>query len=219
MLKSVTWSKLLQSCSLEECVDSLLFDNGTVLASVESDTGIRVSIMVFGEIRLWYKGKLYCRAAAFPEELIDAIKHATNYSEIKDFSIADGTWFEVRVWNRDEYIDSDIWESAISEKTPADLREELIDYVTTSHPELFEEKDTMMTTTKTFVVTCNDDYDKSSVTTYKSDDKNDRKRFAILSSVIEDIKTPTTISDEEDDVVDLYKAIDNLRTALDNAGY
>ena len=87
-----------------------------------------------------------------------------------------------------------------------------------SYPELFEEKDTM-TTTKTFVVTCDDDYDKSSVTTYKSDDKNDRKRFAILSSVIEDIKPPVTISDEEDDVVDLYKAIDNFRTALNNAGY
>ena len=131
MLKSVTRSELSHPYSLEECVNSLLFDNGTMITSIESDTGILVYIMVFGEIRLWYKGKLYCYANAFPEELIDAIKHATNYSEIKDFSIADGTWFEVRVSNGNKYIGSDIWESTISEKTPADLREELIDYVTT----------------------------------------------------------------------------------------
>lgn len=219
MLKSVTWSELLHPYPLEECVDSLLFDHGTILASVKSDTGICVNITVVGEVRIRYKGNLYRHADTFPEELIDAIKRATRYSEIKDFSIDDGNWFEVQVWNGNDCIDADVWESAISEETPADLREELIDYVTTSYPELFKEKDTMATTTKTFVVTCNDDYDKSSVTTYKSDDKNDRKRFAILSSVIEDIKTPATISDEEDDVVDLYRAIDNLRTALDNAGY
>lgn len=219
MLKSVAWGELLHPYPLEECVDSLLFDYDTILASVKSDTGICVNITVAGEVGIWYKGNLYRYADTFPEELIDAIKHATKYGEIKDFSIDNNNWFEVQVWNGNDCIDADIWESAISEETPADLRKKLIDYVTTRHPELFEEKDTMMTTTKTFVVTCNDDYDKSSVTTYKSDGKNDRKRFAILSSVIEDIKPPVTISDEEDDVVDLYKAIDNLRTALNNAGY
>lgn len=117
--------------NLNNCVDSLLLPEGSVIATMEipcqSNHSVICQLHVVGEVKIEFKGELYTSLEDFPDELIQAIK---NNEEKESYFIHNNNWFELlySLYDSDGNLiveDADVWESPIiSVET---LRTELLD--------------------------------------------------------------------------------------------
>lgn len=118
--------------NLNECVDSLLFDDETI-AELETKQ-YTVTVEVIGDIRLFYKGQLYKCAANYPDELVKLLKSGKAY-ENKDLEIWDNNWFEIDIYeltknNKRELINDEVLDSIdISTITKDDLKDYMSKYL------------------------------------------------------------------------------------------
>ena len=95
---------------LTKYVDSILFDSGTEIAKAiftcNGET-LEVSLQVFGDVSVPYKGKVYHKPSEFPEELFELMKNNKFNTGIKKYYI---NWFEFLIngefedWEFEEYL-------------------------------------------------------------------------------------------------------------------
>lgn len=84
--------------NLKQYTDSMLFDSGTVVASLDcevNDHRIEIFLEVRGEVKIDYKGSRYRYPSDFPSELKEQIK--TNpfwFTDTEDLEIDMNNWFE-----------------------------------------------------------------------------------------------------------------------------
>lgn len=77
----MNFEKLLLTINLEECIDSMLFDENTVIAEYKEDD-IYLSIIVDGKINFDYKGINYTSAKKYTDEIRNLIKNNGIFSDI-----------------------------------------------------------------------------------------------------------------------------------------
>ena len=128
--------------NLKEYTDSLLFDYETI-AELETKE-YTVTIEVFGDIRLYYKGRLYKSAAKYPEELIRLLKSDKAY-ENQDLEICNNNWFEIDIYeltenNQKELVNDEVlYNIDISKITKDELKHYMSNYLK-DYLELCEEE-------------------------------------------------------------------------------
>lgn len=112
--------------NLNECIDSLLFDDETIAQLNTKE--YMVTIEVIGDIRLFFKGQLYKSAANYPDELVKLLKSGKAY-ENENLEICDNNWFEINIYestknNEKELINDEILDDIdISKITKDDLKQ------------------------------------------------------------------------------------------------
>ena len=77
---------------IEKCIDSMLFDSGTQIATYGTPDD-HVSLDVWGEVRVSYDGETFRRASDMPQELLDKFKG--DYWDDDEIYIGDNNWFSV----------------------------------------------------------------------------------------------------------------------------
>lgn len=136
------WKELEVNVPLEECKDSLLFNQGDIIVSLSSTNGIEVYIGVVGDVRLFYNDEVYRYPDNYPEEITNALKDGTFCQLEADgvVEVINNNWFEVFVKKNGNFINSDVWESTLDDIGEAKLKAMLVDYIESSYPELCEPK-------------------------------------------------------------------------------
>lgn len=118
--------------NLNECIDSLLFDD-TTIAKLETKEYM-VTIEVIGDIRLFFKGQLYKCAASYPDELVELLKSGKAY-ENQDLEICGNNWFEIDIYevtknHERELINDEVLDDIdISTITKDDLKQYMFKYL------------------------------------------------------------------------------------------
>lgn len=137
----MTWNNIEINVPLTECYDSLLFDAGDIIATLESSNGVCASIVVRGEIRIAYQDEIYRYPSNYPDKLTQAIKDRTIGQLERDgiVEVLNNNWYEIIVEKNDEHICDDVWEMVLNVVTDDKLRDEIIDYVETSCPDILSE--------------------------------------------------------------------------------
>ena len=79
----------------KKLTDSLLIDSGQI-AFEGTYKGVRVAVVVCGEVRLVWKGEVYKTASQYPEDLEKAIR--THRFEKQGGEIGANNWYELRVY-------------------------------------------------------------------------------------------------------------------------
>lgn len=123
---------------LSQYVDSILFDSGTSIAELnvkgEDGTLVNICLEVRGEVEISFFGNTYRSPSEFPEALVDLIKKERLYYLHSDIEIEDNNWFEFiyLVQNKKKniyYSDGVICECDISELTPDDILQTMMDII------------------------------------------------------------------------------------------
>lgn len=139
------WGELKLHQILEDCKDSLLFDDGTLIAEIASlDNRYRAGIFVRGCVRIYYKGERYDWPSKFPTEIIEAIRNNT-LNNLEEFDIINNNWYEIEVYDNVGYIDGDCWEASLDDYTVEKLRNEMTQYldeVVSAYEEIHDENST-----------------------------------------------------------------------------
>lgn len=80
-------------------------------------------------------------ARNYPDELTQAIKDGTIGQLERDgiVEVLNNNWYEIIVEKNCEHICDDVWEMVLDAVTDNKLRDEIIDYVETSCPELVKD--------------------------------------------------------------------------------
>lgn len=118
--------------NLNECIDSLLFDD-TTIAQLETKEYI-VRIEVIGDIRIFYKGNLYKCSGNFPNELKEIIRSG-NILEHDEIEVVDNNWFEIDIYevtknHESELINDEVLDDIdISAITKDDLKQYMFKYL------------------------------------------------------------------------------------------
>lgn len=80
--------------STESINDSMLIDSDTTIAYIELDNNEEATIMVRGDVKVWFNDELYKRPSDFPDELRNVFIDGTaDYDE--RVSISNNNWFEI----------------------------------------------------------------------------------------------------------------------------
>lgn len=115
---------------LTECVDSMLYDSGTVIASGEfvcDGMEYSIDLMVTGHVCIIFDGVKYKCPSKFPERVKEIIKQGKLFDS-DEVEVVENNWFEYVV-NVDGYSEGFIFEGDLAEYTPQELKEEMIEIV------------------------------------------------------------------------------------------
>lgn len=86
--------KFEQFKNIEDIVDSLQLDSGTVIARLTLDDGSSATLEVRGEVRVEFDGDIYYEPSDFPQELQDIIAEGKAYDDDR-VRVGDNNWFEL----------------------------------------------------------------------------------------------------------------------------
>lgn len=120
------------SVDINECKESLLFDNETI-ATLDVDK-YRVTIEVHGAKRIIFKNQVYKSAYNYPDELKEIIKRG-NYFNNNDIEFVDNNWFEIDVYEKDttdnmyELTHDEVLEIDIHTLTTETLKQYMINHL------------------------------------------------------------------------------------------
>ena len=135
----MTWKNIDIKIPLKDCIDSLLFNEGEIIATIESENNTaKITVCVAGETKIRYNGETYRYADKFPEELINAIKtgEVWKWEENGKVEIFESNWFEFNVSNNNEVIDATVWNEDFSNMTDQQFANSLTGYYDQCYPEI-----------------------------------------------------------------------------------
>lgn len=129
--------------NLSKYVDSMLFDSGAVIATLNYDNeelgenevhDISVSLEVAGKVKVIYKDSTYTEPSEFPEELREKIRstefwdvYAPDDENEGDIYVDFNNWFELIYTIDGSYTDRIMFEEDISKYTPEKLKLKIIE--------------------------------------------------------------------------------------------
>lgn len=121
--------------NLSQYIDSMLFDSGECIATMECelDNGdlCTISLEVRGEVKVYFDGELYKYPSDFPPVLKELIETNPGCWDEEDYVYVDeNNWFEYMFTIKDntyQYTDGIMCEWDISKGTPEDIKKEMIE--------------------------------------------------------------------------------------------
>lgn len=129
MKNKIDYSKIEFKCGdLTEYTDSLLFDTGETIATLEYKNFLIV-IDVTGEKKIYFNDEVYTQAFDYPDELIENIKNGHIYDYQEDCYLEDNNWFDVVIFKNKCYIYDEVFEEDLCQLTPEKLKKIMIDYL------------------------------------------------------------------------------------------
>jgi hypothetical protein len=105
---------------LKKYTDSMLFDSGTIIASMQCEYKghvINVDLKVCGYVTVDYKGDRYRYPSEFPQELKEQIKVSPNWWENEETCVHENNWFEYiynNTFDNKTYSDGILFEDDLS---------------------------------------------------------------------------------------------------------
>lgn len=119
--------KLQVYVNLCDCIDSMLFDSGTVIARYgTADT--HVKLCVAGSVSVFYDHSIYFSASEMPEELLTMFKDGTVW-ESDNVSVNLNNWFAVCYVEHGIVTDDEVYESDIAKMTVDELEASLAEWL------------------------------------------------------------------------------------------
>lgn len=118
---------------LKEMVDSILFDSGTVIATIECRKGnkkVCMELRVAGYVSIIYKEQSYHTAFEFPKKLKEIIKNDPQWWEHRDIILINNNWFEYIYdyhHNGEKWSDGILEESDLTKMTEDELKNEMLE--------------------------------------------------------------------------------------------
>lgn len=126
MLATINKWELFEN--LEDCIDSLLFDSGTIITSGEFDIdGVvyNIDLVVAGRVSVIFDDYRYDCPSEFPARLRQLIADGYGYDDSGEVEIESNNWFEY-VISVDNYTESFVIETDLTKYTPQQLKEEML---------------------------------------------------------------------------------------------
>lgn len=126
-MKDIVWKNLEIRTPLADCKDSMLFDSGTDIVSLEDkNQEYCLRVTVLGETCIRFKDQIYRFASDFPQELVDMIESGEIYSESNTAAeVLSSNWYSAGFFYNGAFIDDIIYDRNISELLEVELIEDL----------------------------------------------------------------------------------------------
>ena len=115
---------------LTECVSSMLYDWGTVIATGEfvcEGVEYIINLTVVGHACIIFEGVKYKCPSKFPERVKEIIKQGKLFDS-DEVEVVEYNWFEYVV-NVDGYSEGFLFEGDLTKYTPEELKEEMFEIV------------------------------------------------------------------------------------------
>lgn len=119
---------------LSKFKDSMLFDSGTIIATIECEYNehiVQMDLKVCGYVKVYYKGDCYRYPSEFPQELKEIIKENPNgWNYVDDnIEVCENNWFEyifTESFEGHSYSDGIMFEDDLSKYSEEELKEDMI---------------------------------------------------------------------------------------------